>query len=289
MNSQTASPPVIATLGRALAWAEARLARTDSPRLDAEVLLAHVLGRSRSHVRAWPERELAPAHGARYRALVRERLQGRPLAQITGRREFWSVELEITNAVLVPRPETEHLVEAALARMPAAGPGLAVDLGTGSGAVALALARERPGWRILATDISPAALAVARSNAARQAVGNLDFRLGDWLRALESDRAQVIVSNPPYLADDDPLLGRPPLSFEPRTALAAGGDGLAALRRLAAGAPSHLLPGGWLLLEHGSSQGAAVRALLARSGFEALETLRDYAGLDRVSLGRWLG
>jgi release factor glutamine methyltransferase len=223
----------------------------------------------------------------RCRDLLRRRAAGEPVAYLTGRRDFWTLELEVTPAVLIPRPETERLVEEVLALFPAAPPIRLADLGTGSGALALALAAERPAWQIVATDASPEALAVARRNAERLRLGNVELRCGSWAEALGAhERFAAIVSNPPYVAEGDPHLAAGDLPFEPRSALVAGADGLAAIRVLIPAAVAHLRAGGWLLLEHGAGQGAAVRALLEEGGLAAVRTLRDLAGHERASLGR---
>jgi release factor glutamine methyltransferase len=204
-------------------------------------------------------------------------------SQLRGTQGFWTLELEVTPDVLVPRPETELLVELTLARM--GEHGALVDLGTGSGAIALALKSERPGWQITATDRSAAALAVATRNAARLGL-DVECLHGDWYAPLAGRRFDVIVSNPPYVAPDDPCLAGDGLRHEPRTALAAAEAGLADLAVIVAGAAAHLLPGGWLLLEHGTTQGESVRALLTQAGFTAVETHTDLAGHPRVTLGQ---
>jgi len=271
----------------ALARARERLAgRGESPALDAEVLLAHVIGRNRAWLRAFGERELGAAEAARFEALVARRAAGEPVAHLTGRREFWSLELEVTPATLIPRPDTELLVEAALARLPDT-PGLRVaDLGTGSGAVALALAAERPGWRLLATDRSTAALAVARRNAGRLGLVNVAFRAGDWCAALDGEPVDAILSNPPYIPAADPHLGRGDLAHEPRAALTPGPGGLEAIERIARESRAHLRPGGWLLIEHGYDQGKSAVAVLEAAGYTAVEDLEDTAGNPRVVCGR---
>lgn len=277
-----------ATIAEALAEAAARLAPLhESARLDAEVLLAHCLGRDRSHLYAWPERALEPAVHAAFLELVAGRAAGRPVAYLIGRREFWSLALAVGPETLIPRPETETLVEAVLARVPAAAAWRLADLGTGSGAVALALAAERPACRVVATDRSAAALGQARANAAELGIGNVEFREGDWFGPLGAERFHVIASNPPYVAEADPHLEQGDVRFEPRNALAAGPEGLDDLRRLAAGAPGHLEPGGWLVVEHGWDQGPAVRDLMAGAGARDVATTRDPAGHERVTAGRW--
>ena len=254
-----------------------------SAALDAEVLVAHVLGVGRAALAAGPERALAPEELLTLESLARRRLAGEPVAYLTGRREFWSLELEVTPAVLVPRPETELLVERALAAISGGERAAVLDLGTGSGAVALAVARERREAEVAATDVSAAALAVARRNAARLGLRNLEFVEGDWYAPLGGRRFDAIVSNPPYVAPDDPALDA--LGSEPRLALVADGGGLGALAAIAAGARLHLRPGGRLALEHGAAQGEAVRGLLADAGLVGIATHRDLAGHARVTEG----
>lgn len=279
------------TVGDLLAESAAGLADRAGAgaRAEAEILLAHCLGCDRTALWARPETAVPSAVAAACRALARRRAAGEPVAYLVGHRGFWTLELEVTPAVLIPRPETELLVEQVLAAFPADAPVRLVDLGTGSGAIALAVAAERPCWEILATDAAADALAVARRNAARLGLAAVAFRLGDWTQACRrGERFSVIVSNPPYVAEGDPHLAEGDLPWEPRAALVAGPDGLDAIRRLVAAAPAHLAPGGWLLLEHGADQGAAVRAILAGAGLDAVHTVRDLAGLERVSGGRSL-
>jgi len=251
--------------------------------LDAEVLVAAVLGIDRARLAADPGRALAPEELFALESLVRRRLDGEPVAYLTGRREFWSLDLEVTPDVLVPRPETELLVERALAAIAGLVNPAVLDLGTGSGAVAIAIAAERRDAEVAATDRSAAALAVARRNAARHAPANLRFLEGDWYAPLAGAQFDAIVSNPPYVAEGDAALGA--LAREPRGALVAGPEGLDALAAIVAGAPRHLARGGRLLLEHGAGQGAAVRGLLAAAGFGAVATFRDLAGHERVTEG----
>lgn len=262
------------TSGAALAGAAELL----GTRLDAELLLAHVLDDTRAGVIARDERELTPEEQGDFGQLLARRHAGEPLAYLTGTREFWSLELDVTPDVLVPRPETELLVEWALLLRPQS----VLDVGTGSGAIALALARELPGAAIVATDLSPGALAVATRNAARHRLAQVSFVRADLFPP--SGSFDLIVSNPPYVAEGDPHLAD--LKFEPALALTSGRDGLDALRALTAGAARHLRPGGWLLVEHGATQGAAVRALFAAGGFGDIETRRDLAGLERATGGR---
>jgi release factor glutamine methyltransferase len=254
--------------------------------LETELLLAHVLAVPRVRLKSHPEAAVEPAAAERFLALLGRRAAGEPLAYLTGRREFWSLDLAVTPAVLIPRPETELLVERALA-VGAAEPLRVADLGTGSGAVALALARERPFWRIVATDVSAPALAVARANAAALGSSHVEFLSGSWFEPLGEARFDLIVSNPPYVAADDPALASPALAFEPALALTpTGGDALASLRLLARGAPVHLTPGGWLLLEHGATQGREVRAELVAAGFAHVRSHLDLAGHERMTEGQ---
>lgn len=257
----------------------ARAAGVD--RLDAQLLLAHRLARPRTWLIAHDDAVLAPADTEAFAAAIARRVAGVPLAYLVGEREFRGLMLQVSPAVLVPRPETEHLVDWALSLAPRGA--RVADLGTGSGAIALALCHARPDLAVTATDASDAALAVARANAQRLGLA-LRFAAGSWWAALAGERFHLVASNPPYIADGDPHLTA--LAHEPRQALTPGGDGLDALRAIVAGAPSHLVPEGWLLLEHGHDQGPPVRALLAANGFEAVETRRDLAGLERCTSGR---
>ena len=277
-------PETAATVAALVRAGAARLGG-DEARREAEWLAEQALGVGRAWLFAHANDAVKPEVCARYLALLARRAAGEPLAYLLGRAGFWTLDLEVTPATLIPRPETELLVEAALARLPEANALCIADLGTGSGAIALALASERPQARVLATDASAAALEVARRNAARNDIVNVAFRQGDWLEPLAGERFDLIASNPPYIAQGNPHLGRGDLRFEPATALASGADGLDALRTLARDAPTHLVPGGWLLLEHGWDQGAAVRGLLRDAGFQRIETLRDLEDRERVTLG----
>jgi release factor glutamine methyltransferase len=253
---------------------------------DAAVLLAHAVGHPRSWLYAHGGDDVDAATADAFAALLARRASGEPVAYLTGRRGFWRFDLAVTPDTLIPRPETELLVELALARLP---PGRALriaDLGTGSGAIALALAHERPRARVVATEASAAALEVARGNADALRIGNVAFRHGDWLAPLAGERFDLIAGNPPYIAAGDPHLGEGDLRFEPGVALASGSDGLDAIRTIVRDVPAHLVLGGWLLLEHGWEQGAAVRALLQRAGFVDISTERDLEARDRVTLGR---
>lgn len=285
------------TVGGVLATARRRLAGIDSPPLDfpplepgldASLLLAHVLGLPRTALIARPERPVGPDERGRFGKLVARRAAGEPLSWLTGRREFWSLELEVDRSTLVPRPETERLVESVLAAMEEMEGGRCIrvaDLGTGCGAVAIAIAREAAAAEVVATEIDPEALAVARRNARRLAPGRIELRLGSWCDPLESAAYSIIASNPPYLREDDPHLQGDGIRREPRQALVAGSDGLEAIRRICAGAGRCLRPGGRLLVEHGADQGAAVRGILRGAGFEWSRTHRDLGGRERVTEG----
>lgn len=254
--------------------------------VDAEWLLAHALDRPPGWLWAHADDAVEAPARERYEALLARRAAGEPVAYLTGTQGFWSLDLRVTPATLIPRPETERLVELSLARLPADAPCRVADLGTGSGAIALAIARERPMAAVVATDASKAALAVAVANAQRNGIDNTWFRRGDWCEALGRERFDVIASNPPYIALGDPHLDQGDLRHEPPDALASGDDGLDAIRRIVRDAPAHLAPAGWLLLEHGWDQGQAVRVLLAAAGFVDVGTEPDLEGRDRVSLGR---
>jgi release factor glutamine methyltransferase len=254
-------------------------------RVDAEVLLAYALSKSRSWLIAHADDALSAEHASAYTVLVEQREAGEPIAYITGRRGFWSLDLEVTPATLIPRPETELLVEQALERLPVDKDVRIVDLGTGTGAIALAIARERPRARVVATDASAQALAVAQRNAERHGIKNVSFAHGDWFAPLGDQRFDVIVSNPPYIESHDPHLNQGDLRFEPISALASGEDGLHDIRRIIHDAGHYLLPEGWLLFEHGWNQGEAVRMLLCGASFAKVSTMRDLEDRDRVSMG----
>lgn len=275
------------TIGRVLAQARTALEPgSGTPRLDAEILLAQALGWSRTRLLAHPGATVDPVCARRFEVLVERRRGGEPIAYLTGHREFWSLDLVVTPDTLVPRPETEHLVEAVLGVVSAGDAATIADIGTGAGAIALALARERPRALVLGSDRSRAAVEVARVNAVRLSAGNVSFIIADACAALAPSRWSVIVSNPPYVAEDDPHLVAGDVRFEPREALVSGPHGLDMLERLARQAPARLAGGGWLAVEHGHEQGPAVRALLSRAGLGAIETTRDLAGCERVTIGR---
>lgn len=287
MTGPSAQSAAESTISAALAWAVALLSPVHaSARLDAEVLLSHVLGRPRGHLWSWPDRPLAAQSAQEFRRLVAERRRGVPVAYLTGHREFWSLDLQVSPATLIPRPETEHLVELALALMPQDADWTIADLGTGCGAIALSIAAERPRCRLLGTDRSPAALAVARANAERLDIRNVAWLLGSWLAPLAPHSLDMVLVNPPYVAADDPHLRHGDAAFEPRSALVAGEAGLVELRAIAAYAPRCLRSGGWLLLEHGYDQGPAVEALLRDQGYTEVRDETDFAGHGRVARGQ---
>ncbi len=263
----------------------ATLAEGESPRADADALLCHLLACRRSYLMTWPERELDAGQQATLQAWLDRRLAGEPIAHLIGEREFWSLPLKVSPATLIPRPDTEVLVEQALARLPA-GPCALLDLGTGTGAIALALKFERPDADVWAVDRMPDAAALARANSAALGLP-IEVRDGSWFEPLaDAPRFAMIVSNPPYIDGADPHLEEGDVRFEPRSALVADEQGLADIRLIVAGALAHLCPGGWLLLEHGWEQGALVRQLLLQQGYCQVETVRDYGDNERVTLGR---
>ncbi|MBP9955889.1 MAG: peptide chain release factor N(5)-glutamine methyltransferase [Pseudomonas sp.] len=266
----------------------AELPDSPSPRLDAELLLAHALGQSRSYLRTWPEREPDAAQCAAFAALLERRRAGEPVAYLLGRQGFWSLDLEVAPHTLIPRPDTELLVETALTLGPG-GPARVLDLGTGTGAIALAVACERPAWQVLGVDRVSEAVQLAERNRARLGLGNARFVESVWFSTLGGERFALIVGNPPYIAADDRHLNEGDVRFEPASALVAGEDGLDDIRRIVAEAPEHLEAGGWLLLEHGYDQAEAVRALFAARGFAAVESRRDLGGHQRITLGQWTG
>ena len=264
------------------------LAQSGLVPIDAQVLLAYVVGNTRAWLVAHADELLTPNEAARFFSLTRRRRNGEPIAYLTGLREFWALPLIVTQNVMIPRPETETLIERALARLPIDRASRVLDLGTGSGAIALALARERPHAHIVATDISEAALRVADANARRLGLYNVEFVRADWyegLDVLDANVFDMIVSNPPYIAAADPHLGDGDLRFEPMAALTPGANGLAALTTIIAGAPQRLATNGSLVVEHGYDQQEDVRGLFEDAGFTELESTRDLAGIPRVCAG----
>ena len=264
------------------------LAQAGLAPVDARALLAHVLNRDRAWLIAHETDALARADVERFFALARRRRDGEPVAYLTGEREFWGLVLAVDRSVLIPRPETETLVERALRVLPTERPTRVLDLGTGTGAIAIALAMERPQAQVVATDASPAALAIARANVDRMKLERVRVIQSSWYEALPGADARfdLIASNPPYVALGDPHLSEGDLRFEPRDALCAGRDGLDALRIIVAGARERLVPQGHLVVEHGYDQAEAVRALVAAAGLRFVESARDLAGIPRVAVAR---
>lgn len=259
-------------------------ARSSIASIDAEVLLSHILKVDRSYLYAYPERLLSDEETVQFSDLLQKRLQGVPVAYLTGRREFWSLDLMVTTDTLIPRPETELLVETLL-QLPQKQSMTIADLGTGCGAIACAIAKERPDWIVYATDMSAAALNVAKANANEHGFESIHFTLGDWCDALPPIFFDIIVSNPPYIAKDDAHLECDVLRYEPHEALIADDEGLRAIQHIISSAYHSLKPGGYLLIEHGFAQGADVRHLFGQANYSAIKTYTDLSGLERVTLG----
>ncbi|HFE38781.1 MAG TPA: peptide chain release factor N(5)-glutamine methyltransferase [Gammaproteobacteria bacterium] len=279
---------LIPTVSQVLSSASQRLSFSqEAPRLDAEVLVAHALDYSRTQLYLYSDKRLTEADCLAIDALVDRRCNGEPIAYIVGGKEFWSLNFKVTPDTLIPRPETEHLVELALARIPEDEAWQIVDLGTGSGAIAIAIANERPACQLLAIDKSEAALMVARDNAETLGVKNVCFRKSDWFAALNAALFHMVVSNPPYIARQDKHLTRGDVASEPKNALVAGVDGLDDVRKIIKQAKAHLLPEGYLLLEHGWNQAADVKAIFEEASYKDICTHKDLAGLARISQGAW--
>ncbi|WP_444900043.1 peptide chain release factor N(5)-glutamine methyltransferase [Microbulbifer sp. SSSA003] len=258
---------------------------SESARLDVEVLLAHVLGRERSWLYTWPEYELSTSEQSEFDGLLTRRKEGEPVAHLTGEREFWSLTLRVDASTLIPRPDTELLVEAALELCPQEKL-RALDLGTGSGAIALALASEKPGWQIVAAEKSPSALALAEDNRRRLGFTNVQILESDWFTQLLPQQFGLIVSNPPYIDAADPHLAQGDVRFEPHSALVAERHGLADIEEIANRAGRFLQDGGWLMVEHGWQQAESVREIFIAAGYRAVESRKDYSGWERITLGR---
>ena len=259
---------------------------TDSARLDLETLLAWVLKKDRAYLYTWPEKTLTAVEMARFNDALIRRSAGEPIAYIVGEKEFWSLSLSVNNSTLIPRPDTETLVEVALAHL--CDGMTALDLGTGSGAIAIAIAHEKPSCKIVAIDSVADAVELAKQNCARFGLSNLTIYQSNWFEKLVGKKFNVIVSNPPYIDKNDPHLHHGDIRYEPLSALVADEDGLAAIRTIAREAVSHLHPNGWLIVEHGWQQAEAARMLLAEYGFAAVKTVKDYGGNDRVTMGNWV-
>ncbi|WP_296251259.1 peptide chain release factor N(5)-glutamine methyltransferase [Pseudomonas sp. UBA4194] len=273
---------IIATLLRS-----AELPDSPTARLDAELLLAAALGKARSYLHTWPERIVTSEAAAAFAGFIERRRRGEPVAYILGHQGFWKLDLEVAAHTLIPRPDTELLVETALQLLPR-GSARVLDLGTGTGAIALALASECGAWQVTAVDRIAEAVALAERNRVRLELGNARVLESHWFSALDGERFDLIVSNPPYIAAADPHLSAGDVRFEPASALVAGIDGLDDIRHIVQRAPQHLAPAGWLLLEHGYDQAAAVRELLARHDFEQIESRVDLGGHQRITFGRLL-
>lgn len=266
----------------------AHATQIDSPtaQLDAELLLAFVLDKPRSYLYTWPEKTLNEAQTQAFMTLLERRQRGEPVAYLLGRQGFWTLDLQVAEHTLIPRADTELLVEAALQLADASSPLRVLDLGTGTGALALALASERPQWTVIGVDRIESAVALAQSNQQQLQLANVQFLPSHWFSALTDQRYDLILSNPPYIADNDPHLEQGDLRFEPLSALVSGTDGLDDLRLIIAQAPAYLTANGWLLLEHGFDQACAVRELLQRAGFIEVSSQCDLGGHERISLGR---
>lgn len=278
-SPQPSHPP---TIRSELQAASAKI-HSDSPRLDAEILLAHCLNKPRSHLLAWPEKKLQPEPFECFKQLLQQRIAGQPISYLTGSREFWSMDFAVTPDVLIPRPETELLVETALARLPNTDLQV-VDLGTGSGAIAIALATERPSWHIIAADLSQAALKVAAKNAAQNNLSNIEFIQSNWCASLPDKRFDLVISNPPYIAAADPHLNRGDVRFEPPQALVSGADGLDDIRQIIPQSVEYLKNGAWLMLEHGYNQSHTVSRLFeGTQGEQQMEYCQHYSNIESLA------
>ncbi len=264
-----------------------QLSNSDTPRLDTKILLCHVLKKNRSYLYAWPEKQLTDEQYQQFQTLLDHRIQGKPISYLTGNKEFWSLELQVTEDTLIPRPETELLVEQVLARLPLKISTQIIDLGTGTGAIALAIAKERPHCNIIATDKSLKALQIAKNNAKNLALHNVKFIVSDWF-SKDLGMATIIVSNPPYIRDDDPHLTQGDVQYEPRSSLISGIDGLTDIRQIIVQSYNHLSNEGWLLLEHGYDQAEQVRDLLTENNYYSIKTYNDLADQPRVTIGQKL-
>jgi release factor glutamine methyltransferase len=278
----------VTTINQALADARHQLQPVSpSPSVDASVLLCHVLGCAHSHLIAWPDRELTRQQALDYSNILHKRIEGQPVAYLTGEREFWSLSLKVTSDVLIPRPETETLVEFVLEKFSARSRMKIADLGTGSGAIACALAVEHPQWTILATDVSAAALDVARLNASSHDLENICFSQGEWFQAVTDHDFDLIISNPPYIAMNDIHLAEGDVRFEPQAALTSGEDGMDAITVLTQQASNFLVNDGWLVVEHGYDQQQLVHQRFSQAGFSAITQLSDLAGQPRMTAGKY--
>jgi release factor glutamine methyltransferase len=264
--------------------------QSETPELDAQLLLAHVLQVEPSYLRTWPEKSLSSEQYQTYRHLLQERLNGRPVAHLTGSRGFWTLDLNVNESTLIPRPDTECLVEAALYLLANVEAASVLDLGTGTGAIALAIASEQRNWTVLGSDLESDAVLLARSNAAKHQIRNVDFVQGSWFEPIGKDaQFDLIVSNPPYIDENDVHLSQGDVRYEPLSALVAAENGLSDIKLIANSARSHLKKGAWLMLEHGYDQGDDVRRILSQFDYESIETRQDYGSNDRFTIGRLYG
>ncbi len=277
------------TVAQAIAWATQTLRNTsDSPKLDAEVLLLHVLEKPKSYLFAWPEAELTDVQLSAFEKLIAERETGHPVAHLVGVREFWSLELEVNNSTLIPRPDTETLVEKALSLdLPADTKML--DLGTGTGAIALSLASEQPNWQVTAVDYSEQAVALAKRNQQKLALNNVTIMQSDWFSAVPNQQFDLIVSNPPYIDELDEHLSQGDVRFEPKSALVAPDNGMADIKLIIEQARQYLAPNGYLLIEHGYQQALLLKEFFAQMAYSNILTIKDMAGCDRVTMAQWQG
>jgi len=284
------APPdttALTTIQQALNEAQQQLSPVhEAASLEAEILLGHVLQKSRAQLYTWPHNPISATHLSLYKALVARRVTGEPIAYLVGRREFWDLSLIVSPATLIPRPETERLVEIALDLIPLEKSWHIADLGTGTGAIALAIAKHRPHCHIVATDLSLAALKVAQQNATDLGINNLQFKQGTWCTPLVGSMFDLIISNPPYITKDDPHLSQGDLRFEPASALISAENGLKDLTHIAQSASSALIKGGWLLLEHGFNQGDPVNKLLRINGYQNITCYYDYSDRERATLAQ---
>jgi len=267
---------------------QAALPESDTPELDKEVLLCHVLNKDRAYLYTWPEKELDQSQMSAFSALLNRRNSGEPIAYITGTREFWSLPLKVHPSTLIPRPDTERLVEVALELTTNKALNV-VDLGTGTGAIALALASERVLWSVIGIDQSEEAVCLAKENASLNRLERVQFRQGSWCAGLAVDSVDLIVSNPPYIAETDPHLSLGDVRFEPLSALVAAQNGLSDIVEIAKQSSLCLKPQGWLMVEHGFEQASDVRKIFSGCGYGEVTSYQDLSGNDRVTVGRWLG
>ena len=274
---------------QALQQASKQLTETSpSAILDTQVLLTHVLRCNTAHLAAWPEKTLSDAQLADFQKLVEKRRQGVPVAHLTGSREFWSLDFSVDNSTLIPRPETETLVEYLLDNFGKRENLKLLDMGTGTGAIAISIAREKPGWEIVASDISEQALELARLNCSQHDTSNVTLIHSDWFQNIDAENFDIIISNPPYIASDDPHLSQGDVRFEPHSALSSGVTGMDDIEHICSQAKKHLLQNGWLMVEHGYNQKQLVAECFAKNGFSAIEQKQDLSGHTRMTAGKML-